>query len=295
MTTRFLVGSTVISDNDEQYREAIRCYTATLEGMGLVQVEFPGQIDPDTVLKPTIQNTISGYQMWRFNDALQSGAPIFLKIGYGIGNTSNIRIYVEVGFEINESGGFVGLTTGNKLTGAASSYATGEWQLSGCHVDGFAGIAAFNPSYTSGFSSMGGFFICRTSDSDGVATAEGATLILQDGGSSSNPKSVGIRFQPSKAIVFDKASSPHDYMLNPFRLSSAVEGELPAYLMFHAIPQIIPMHGICGCLGGSLSPRDTFNVAMVGNAPRRYIFPGRNAIAYTGNNSEPVHLAMLWE
>ena len=49
---------------------------------GLVQTADTGQIDWAAVVKPN--GGFAGYEIWRFNDALQATAPAFFKIKYGV-------------------------------------------------------------------------------------------------------------------------------------------------------------------------------------------------------------------
>jgi hypothetical protein len=55
---------------------------AQIAAMGLVQTSDTGQINWVTVARPAL-NTIAGYEIWRFNDALQATKPVFIRIDYG--------------------------------------------------------------------------------------------------------------------------------------------------------------------------------------------------------------------
>lgn len=299
MTTAFSIADARIPD-DAAFRKACSDYAALLDAMGLVQTEDTGQIDLAAVVKPTAINTVAGYQVWRFNDALQSVAPIYIKVFYGTAHANVLRIQIALGTGSNGAGELAGLVTPAYIAGNSStsfSLAGAEWHLSGCHTDGFAGVAGPDPAASNNSGGIGSFLICRTCDSNGVATPEGATMIVQDGSATAPPTVVSARFSPTTALVFSGSYALNSFVLNPYNLSATVAGEIPSYLVFHAIPQIIPMHGVCGVLANVMGQRDTFDVAMVGNAPRRYLIPAPNALAYSGHSSGVgfASLAMLWE
>lgn len=66
-------------------KACIQTVTAQLSALGLLQTADTGQVDPLTVTGATAADAIKGYQVWRFNDALQGSMPVFLKIWYGSG------------------------------------------------------------------------------------------------------------------------------------------------------------------------------------------------------------------
>jgi len=84
-------------------------YTAISTVGGIVQTTDTGQINPATVVKPTATNTVAGYAMYRFNDALQATKPVFLKIEWGVGGQNYWpSMWFTVGFATNGAGALVG-------------------------------------------------------------------------------------------------------------------------------------------------------------------------------------------
>lgn len=59
--------------------------SAAIANCGLVQTTDTGQIDWGSVQAPTAAYVMMGYEIWRFNDALQNTAPVYLKLEYGSG------------------------------------------------------------------------------------------------------------------------------------------------------------------------------------------------------------------
>lgn len=69
-----------------------------LAAVGLVQTADAGQADISTLVNPAASNTAAGYEVWRFDDGLQSTHPIYLKLEYGRGgNVSSPGLWVTVG------------------------------------------------------------------------------------------------------------------------------------------------------------------------------------------------------
>jgi hypothetical protein len=61
---------------------------AQISAMGLVQTSDTGQINWATVARPAI-NSLAGYEMWRFNDALQATKPVFIRLDYRIASVAD--------------------------------------------------------------------------------------------------------------------------------------------------------------------------------------------------------------
>jgi hypothetical protein len=122
-------------NTDADFRSWGSGLSAQFAAIGLVKTADTGQIDWSTVLKPSGGSTQRGYEVWRFNDALQATKPVFIRIDFGAGLFANIPgILVTVGTGTNGAG---------TLTG----------QLSPAKALSASGIVATAPSYCSGSSS----------------------------------------------------------------------------------------------------------------------------------------------
>lgn len=94
---------------DAEFRTWGSTISGELANMGLVQTADTGQINWTTVLKPTVLNQVMGYEIWRFADALQATAPIFVKLEYGSSGTgTRAAIWVQVGVTTNGAGTLTG-------------------------------------------------------------------------------------------------------------------------------------------------------------------------------------------
>jgi hypothetical protein len=159
---------------DAAFRTWGSAINAKLASMGLINTADTGQINWTTVLASTVTNTSQGYEIWRFNDSLQSTVPIFLKIEYGCGTAvANPSLWITVGSGSNGSGTLTGVLTPRQqisctaTAGAITHFWSGDTNR--------VAITAF------GAGSATSFFlgIERTVDTGGNITAEGALLIIK--------------------------------------------------------------------------------------------------------------------
>jgi hypothetical protein len=103
---------TPTNSSDANFRAWGSLISARLALMGLVQTADTGQINWTTVLAPVAINTVQGYEIWRFNDALQATVPIFFKFEYGSGGAiNNPSIWLTVATGSNGAGTLTGVST----------------------------------------------------------------------------------------------------------------------------------------------------------------------------------------
>lgn len=165
---------------DAEFRTWASGIAAQIAAMGLVKHTDSGQINLATVARPAI-NTYAGYEIYRFDDALQATKPVYIKIEYGIAAVADRpSLAFTVGTGTNGAGTLnsqVGsrrtlLPTGSKLSGnILSSYCSGSNErLSLCtHLDPSSTLALF-------------INIERTKDSAGDPTNDGIATAFTAGG-----------------------------------------------------------------------------------------------------------------
>lgn len=145
---------------------------------GWVKTADSGQIDWLTVLKPALGTTKMGYEIWRFNDALQATAPVFMRIDFGSGaNAANPSLW---------------FTFGNGTDGAGAIQAGGlaEFQVTS-GADGTSRTAYFSGTTGRGVFATGlnvaaiaavlVFSVERTKDATGADTADGVLITYNAG------------------------------------------------------------------------------------------------------------------
>lgn len=108
------LGDGGTTSNDALFRSWGSMINAALSGIGLVQASDTGQINWTTVTWPGTVSTAAGYEIWRFNDSLQSTAPVFVKVEYGrwTGFTFSVyALWITIGTGTNGAGTITGTST----------------------------------------------------------------------------------------------------------------------------------------------------------------------------------------
>ena len=151
---------------------------AQLLAVGLVNTADTGQINPATVLAPASWNTIQGYEIWRFNDALQSTLPVFIKVEYG--SQSNFSpsgqfspgLAFTVGTGSNGAGTLTGLVGVRRTIGYGTTRTAGLTLPSYCCSDG-SGLVLVNGYDSTSLACVLVWVMDRTRDGAGTATGDG--------------------------------------------------------------------------------------------------------------------------
>ncbi len=167
------------NDTDEHFRAWGSAISDALTAVGLVQTADTGQIDWDTVSKPTSSGTMQGYEIWRFDDgSLQTSNPTYIKIEYGSASQTNYPgLKVTVGHATDGAGTLTGETTtvfniyvSSATTSSRDSYISGD--------TGRVSVLLF---IGGGYSYSCGFYIERLKDDDGSANADGINFVRFSG------------------------------------------------------------------------------------------------------------------
>jgi hypothetical protein len=116
-----IVSAPKINDTDANFRLWGKGFSDALLACGLTKASDTGQIDWTTVTRP-LTNVSQGYEIWRFSDALQASAPVFIKIEYGGAATAaNPNIWFTVGTGTNGSGTLTGQVGTRSSMGTANN------------------------------------------------------------------------------------------------------------------------------------------------------------------------------
>lgn len=130
MSLAVATAITPTNATDAQFRAWGSAIGVKLLAMGLIQTPDTGQINWTTVLAPLSANQVQGYEVFRFNDALQATAPVFIKLEYGSGNaTANPAIWVSLGAGSNGAGSLTGILSARQsvVCNAAAGPITAFW------------------------------------------------------------------------------------------------------------------------------------------------------------------------
>jgi len=287
-------------DSDAVFREWGLEFNTKLAAVGLIQTTDTGQINWATVVRAGT-NAEAGYEIWRFNDAMQGTAPIYLRIGYGTGSIANApRIQITVGTGSNGSG---------TITGTALSVARNVHQISAaqiadtarqsymCHADGFFGFSWKQGASTS----EAAFFICRTCDNAGTPNEIGAMIHWANGGLAAFTARQAMRFAaPATAYTAQTAVDTAQLGFSPQAPinTTTLTSDIQVMLGWTITPRAEPLFGVCGVYASELTPGGTFSATLVGSTPRTYLtltgFAGPFSSISTASTGG-LNIAMLWE
>jgi hypothetical protein len=279
-------------DSDANFREWGLEISTKLAAAGLVQAADTGQVNWATVTRTGV-NTNAGYEIWRFDDAMQATAPIFLRVDYGTGSNANgPRIQITVGTGSNGSG----TITGTALTSAQNVANSNGAQTSDtarnsymCHAEGFFG---FNWKVGSALVTESVFFICRTSDPDGTPNEVGALVVWANG---SARASQALRFEATaQAFTVKTTVAAMQLTILPQTPSStAIDADLQAMVVYTITPRVTPVPGICGIIDAEFPVGNTFTATLVGSTSRTYLALSPNILIMEPQGV--LKTAMLWE
>lgn len=179
MTT--VVSSGTLSQTTEAgFRAWGARFSQMLADAGLVKTADTGQIDWATATLPGV-NTISGYEVWQFTDALQATAPIFFKVEYGTGgNSSSLLVYLTVSTATNGAGNLSSPITKTTRTNVCRSGTPSSNTLTSraCFSNG-----SFWIQFHQGVIA---FAIERARGADGTPNSDGFSVYMRDPNSDGN-------------------------------------------------------------------------------------------------------------
>lgn len=102
-------STAMTNGTDAQFRAWGKGISDSLQAVGIVKTADSGQINWTTVTAPTSANAKMGYEIYRFNDTLQSTAPVFIKLAFGSGSSGTYpALWISVGTGSNGSGTITG-------------------------------------------------------------------------------------------------------------------------------------------------------------------------------------------
>jgi hypothetical protein len=285
MTTTTWSTTAYVSDT-ATFRAAGLEIKNALTTLGCVQTADTGQIDWATVTYPGV-NVDAGYEIWRFNDALQGTAPVFFKLVYGHHNNGSpayIRIQVQVGTGSNGTGTLTGTTSTLSNFTKLATPSVGNFPSYGCMLNGNLTL-----SLKVGSGGEGWLSICRAQDSTGADVATGVIIAVRHTSDNQNLYFSTINFV-TPAKVQDNVQGYNSLRIGNLT-SSLSGGNNQAYLVWGAYPQPLVHIGLCGFVEGEIANAATFSTALVGSTSRTYLALQSNLV-YVGNG---LRAAMLYE
>jgi len=166
---------TLLHDTDANFRSWATNLHNALIAVGLVQTSDTGQADFTTVARPSAGLYV--YKIYRFNDALQSAAPVFLRVEYGTSATNGAGVRIGMGRGTDGAGNLTvtfsnasNFSVGSSTASITAGNSARTWV---CFKDG-----AFSLAWAADATGVGSAFryihtMDRTRDGAGVANDEG--------------------------------------------------------------------------------------------------------------------------
>jgi hypothetical protein len=185
--------------SEAEFRAWGQSISDALDAIGLIQTADTGQIDWTTVGIPTI-STVSGYEIWRFNDAAQTNAPVFIKIEYGAGSTlARPLIWITVGTGSNGSGTITTIWGSRTQMNSTGNAAAGDQIHYACFD---AATGTFWMSLNALVASPNFFvMVARYGDDNGLATEHGALAWIKGTSTPASNTMFGYSADLALAIV----------------------------------------------------------------------------------------------
>lgn len=284
-----------------------------LTAIGLTQTADTGQINWATVALPGAGNTQAGFEIWRFNDTLQSTSPVFLKIDYGTGSSTAVPM---IGLTIGQGSNGSGTLTGTLSTRVAETAqggisstitnATSFWCYNA--TAGFLGVGwkyGVNSGLVAANTALGGFTLERSCDTTGTSTAD--AVLLQTpvpnttGGASTGGVGQVYSYLTSAFPLGAAGTASGSWgALWPYNVTTTtISGNqqvMPRFLFTPNI-QLSNCSGIG--LSGDIPFGNTFTAALIGATTRTYLSTGlgKGSAAVAVQSGAPGSLVeyMLWQ
>lgn len=171
-----IFGARLNNSTDALFRAWGLAVSNALAAM-LFKVTQSGEINWTTVTAPTSGNTSAGFEVYRFNDALHTTHPVYIRLDYCSASTATLyAIRVTIGKGVDGSGNITNVlqSTINTLAGSGSPAAASNCYISNGDSSGI--VISLQPDITS----HGGFFCLeRSRNSVGQPTGDGLMFSCQ--------------------------------------------------------------------------------------------------------------------
>lgn len=274
-----------------------------LLAVGLVQTTDTGQVSFATASRAAGAQ----YAVYRFSDSLQSTAPVYLRVGYGTGSTTNAQIVLSLGTGTNGAGTLTGsYTTTASSRGSAGGSATPVpcyFSSDGSYLTMALGLGGGGLS-----TNLLTFVADRTRNADGSPNSDGLYAVSAPVSSGAG-QCTALRFSGTPQIGRNWVSGTNAAFPCDAGVLATPAGGSPAsgvagtdLMLFPHLPYCgeleYPALAALGIFGADATVGTTFS-ATVGGAAHTYLATGSWTIGMgfaIGNSSVTVHsIALRYE
>jgi hypothetical protein len=299
---------------DAEFRAWGSALSAAMQTCGLLQSTDTGQINWATVARTAGNNSVAGYEIYKFTDTLQATSPVFIKIEYGTGNVHNNydspALWITVGQGSNGTGTLTGtLTTRTQIMCNASGQ---NARVIGYNTVSFPTFVCFNGSYLGVALKIGGlyntysgqtggstmFTIGRAVDSTGAYVGGKVMACMQDG---TNPSSVFYDVAQTFCInsltgmVYSQNSGFFSFV--PYQMTTSAVGgaQFQVFPTYGVYPEVSPNQWLLYGLNAELPLGVTIKATPVGTASHTFIMTGIASAGWALPSNNNYSMLMLWE
>ena len=252
---------------------------AQLLAVGLVKTSDTGQIDWTTVAAPGGVDTYMGYEIWRFADALQATAPVYIKIEYGSSSVATApSVRIQFGSGSNGSGTLTGNLSSQFISAVTSVTANAVVVGSGS-TNRFCIAAGFTTA--GGYGMFFGFE--RSKDASGNDTAEAVLAVFSN---ASTATSTSTRFFPVWSTTLGNLGTVTQIAapaIFPPGTTAATGSQVIVCPILHCKGVFMnPGMNFAGYFTENIAVNGTPSVYVYGASRTYYSLPAASAIASTG-------------
>jgi hypothetical protein len=290
MGTKVFYQTVISNASDTTFRAWGQQLSNAIATAGLVRTADSGQVNWATVTAPVGANTMAGYEIYRFNDALQSTAPIFIKMEYGCGTAvGHPQVWITVGTGTNGAGTITGLASARfaKTTTGTTASTVNTYV---CNPGGSTFVLVLGAG--SNINCHNAIVVDRTRDANGAATDDGLYMLYAMAASTTSNE-----IHNRKTVQKKTAAFPVGCLMSTAWGLSAYGTNVQVFPHYAYLPQ--PFNVLaCGSYWDAEMPQfSEASLALIGSTPRNYLFTGPTGFG-TSNNSAVVgnaSMCVLWE
>lgn len=291
MTTATRVFSWTNTNTDSSAREWASGVKALFLAAGLTQTTDTGQADPATIVSTTGANYLYGYNIFKFDDALQASMPIFIKVQY-MTNSNGTAGQIE--FSVGQGTNGAGALSGAIFGPYSNSYAflspqTGLTSYASYGDGTFACVLGYGAYSGLTYNNhMGSLIVDRARNSAGDSIGNGFLCELSTS-ASTNPVSRPIYSAASLGPSYIPASMP-----NGNATTSSEGANVNVFRHYAMTPGVHPSLGSLTYFSSDFGALTPVTVPILGE-DHTYL-PMGNALNYWSANGSSIHCGMIrWE
>lgn len=282
---------------DAKFRTWGSAVSAAIVASGLTVTADTGQINWTTVTRPTGATTKAGYEIYRFNDTLQSTYPIFIRIDYGSGaNASgqNPDTWLTVGTGSDGAGNITGVFFPVGISHNSTTASTNTTMTVRAAYSTSAGTAFIDAGLNEVANvNTGCWVISRTVDNtSGAPTGIGCSIVRISGTGVANPTQFPVCFQPYN--VFTSRNCAVAYLTPNGGTTVSGGGVIELSRFWNTVPNPYGSVGLIGYWLTDIATGTVFQATPFGSTLHTYVALGQGIFEQAVNSASQV-AAVIWE